>query len=149
MAHITFTYKCGHKGETWEPGRKRGYVQSKAAGETCWECRKNTQNAEAVGQAAEAGLSPLTGKSEKQVAFGETCRAWMLPIISEMYMPEAERGNILKWLAEKVDAAWWCDLRHYPRGETLMARVPDIGEHLSREYHQDTGRRAIFVYEPY
>ena len=149
MAHITLTYKCGHKGETWEPGRQRDYVQSKAAGKTCWKCQKDTENEEAAGQAAEAGLAPLTGKSEKQTAFGETCRAQMLPIISEMYMPEAERGNILKWLAEKVDAAWWCDLRHYPRWETLMVNVPDIGEHLSREYHQDTGRRAIFAYEPY
>ena len=149
MAHITLTYKCGHKGETWEPGRQRDYVQSKAAGKTCWECHKNAQNEEAAGQAAEAGLAPLTGKSEKQTAFGETCRARILPIISEMYMPAAERGNILKWLAEKVDAAWWCDLRNYPRGETSMVKMPDIGEYLSREYHQDTGRRAIFVYDPY
>ncbi len=34
MAHITLTYKCGHKGETWEPGRQQDYVLSKAAGET-------------------------------------------------------------------------------------------------------------------
>ena len=142
MAHITLTYKCGHKGETWQPGRRRDYVQSKAAGETCWECQKNAQNEEAASQAAEAGLIPLTGKSEKQIAFGETCRAQMLPIISELYMPEEERGNILKWLAEKVDAGWWCDLRQ-------LVNVPDIGEYMSLEYYQDTGRTAIFVYDPY
>ena len=149
MAHITLTYKCGHKGETWQPGRQRDYVQSKAAGETCWECQKNAQNAEAVSQATEAGLAPLIGKSEKQTAFGETCRAEMLPIISEMYMPEEERRNILKWLAEKVDAGWWCDLRQYQRGEILMVNVTDIGEYISLEYYQDTGRRVIFVYDPY
>jgi hypothetical protein len=139
VARITLTYQCGHTERTTGPGRQAAYLQNKASCETCWPCRRDAQNTESAAQAAESGLAPLSGKSDRQIAFGETCRAEMVETILDMHLPETERGRILKWLASQTDAGWWCDLRQHHRGNVLIMGIADTGEYLAREYWRDTG----------
>ena len=87
--------------------------------------------------ATEAGLTPLTGVSDRQIAYGETCRAEMLPVIVDFAMPVYEAPKIRAWLASKTEASFWCDLKNPP----LYIGLSDqsLGGLLVYLYYKDTG----------
>ena len=132
MANITITYKCGHRGTAEAPRRQEKYLQGRASGEDCWPCQCAAENAQSRLDSRVAGLSPLVGRSEKQCAYGETCRAIMLdrlvhwPDLDEPYAynvvgdtlqpiveasEDAAFRGILRYLAVETDATFWCDLK--------------------------------------
>ena len=131
MALVRYTYRCGHPGEKQAPSRQRDYLERIAAAEDCWKCRTAVEDQQAAEAAREAGLPPLTGVSDKQIAYGETCRAQLTPVIFDMAMPQGERPSIQAWLVSKSDAGWWCELKNQSFYE--------LGTILSRLYYQDTG----------
>ena len=133
------------------PGRQADYQQKRAGKEICFRCSCEQENRESKRQAEESGLPALTGVSDRQIAYGETCRGKMLEVILDFSMPEYERPHILAWLRDKTEAAWWCDIYGFHRGNSLQWAtdpdtderhvIDDLGTLLVLLYEHDTGRR--------
>ena len=145
MANVKLTFACGHSMSEHMPGHAAKYRQGKAAQQMCWPCRCDAENSEATAQAEEAGLPPLVGRSDRQRAYGESCRASLMPHITDKRMPESERVHFLSWLASKTDASWWCDLKSQGLYTSFLStddgRASITSTVLAKEYHEETGRQ--------
>lgn len=125
MARISLTYRCGHLGESQAPKRDGTYLKRRAAEKDCWECLRDQENAQAALDAKTAGLPALIGVSERQRAYGETCRARVLTrltnllhadeMMNDRTMPvvatdeAAALRGVVQYASRQADAAFWCD----------------------------------------
>ena len=125
MAGVTLTYACAHSETETMPRRNAAYRQKQAAERSCFACVCEAENQQASPGAQKSGLPLLLGKSARQVAYGETCRANCLVEILDMAMPMYEAPRTRQWLASHAGAGFgeYCWML-YPEEEALNVHRP-------------------------
>lgn len=93
MAWTTVEYKCGHEGQEqiYGPGKDREWKARSYGSKLCDECQAAHIATQAARSAA-AGLAVLTG-SDKQIAWGETCRKNLLNKV-DTYLAKVDNAAV-------------------------------------------------------
>ena len=173
MPKISGAYRCGHvavrkvaRRDAW----RVEYWAQHASERDCPDCIRAAENAQAKLDAANAGLPPLTGKSERQRAYGETCRAFVLERMIEVLeadgpladgvavamMPLVEAGEsaafrgMLRFMRDQTDAAFWCDCKssgdQSPLTGQRLAVIDFVMERMGLGKRTATGFRQVDGY---
>lgn len=152
MPTITYTYRCGHAEERKAPRRdfwRLAYGAQFAPERNCRDCIHAAESAQASLDARNSGLPALAGKSERQRAYGETCRAFVLErmveildgqfltdgvyvYIEPMVSTEDTRRfrDLLAYMRDRTDAGWWCDLKSVYDGHGWTGQRAAVIDHV-------------------
>ena len=134
MARIILTYQCGHTTTTSAPGRQAAFLQHRASADICYGCHHDDENLRSTQDNILAGMPALTGKSDRQMAYGETCRVHALTVIVgdlDQELPETTRRAFRDWLYAHTDAGWWCNVGRLNH-EAMGLKIGEL-------YYADTG----------
>lgn len=132
MAWYDITYACGHEGreQIYGPVKNRQWIADRKAEKLCPDCyaadlaaQREAENRESAEKAKEEGLPALVG-TEKQVAYGETCRVKLMEALERLFENQQilERWkndghdheditNAFASLTQKASAAWWIETK--------------------------------------
>jgi hypothetical protein len=130
VAWFYIAYACGHDGreQIYGPMKNREWIAEQRAQKVCHECyatdlaqRRAIENHESAEKAKEEGLPNLIG-TEKQVAYGETCRVKLFEALEKLFEnrqildhwekdghDQDDLANAFAVIAQETSAAWWID----------------------------------------
>jgi len=128
--------ECGaeHRISLYGSYRSRAYAMEQWVCDDCRKRQLDDRNAVAAKFNRDVGLPPLTGGTPKQIAWAESIRAQMIPMIDEMMaqiqqgidlgQPRAEEAlRVARAMRDTSDASWWIDHRNDQPVDVLKAQM--------------------------
>ena len=153
--------KCGHEVTDSLPRWQHPRWVEHTAGNDCRKCIRAAENAQSTLDAKKAGLPALVGQTERQRAYGETCRAKALeklvdlqnadeplPTGMDVMLPVVERTEaaafrgMMLYVSEQTGASFWCDCGQM----TLPDMIDYIMERMGLGKRTSTGFQPVDGY---